>query len=347
MLIAASNGKMVLANNVLSHSQEYVCPGCNQEVILRHGKQNIPHFAHKKHMLCGFSEGETFEHLQGKEQIYRWAQQKGWQPRLEVYLPQITQRPDVLLTIKGKQVAIEFQCSPLSLERLLARNQGYCQLGIKVWWLLGSPYRRRLGNKKVAQFTQLFNGRLALLFWDVSKRRMLVKQAYRRCSGSRMQFDRQAILRRQLIMLQDQQYRYSTPDFKKIALAVFRSTGKSLGQCPLVCHDLVASWPTLAIPVIIWRIGVVLILKRYPLFYTWQWDDWEQLLLAVEKQSWLQPGCIKQKELQQPLIEQYTSDLMAAGVIFQSRRKIILLQRPQWVRSPQDKLKLAQKLRGA
>ena len=197
MLIAVHNDQLVLAENAKS-DMAYYCPGCGQGVILRRGKHKITHYAHKRGNNCGFSEGETLEHLKGKKQIYQWAQKHHWNPQLEVYFPTIAQRPDILLEINGQTVAVEFQCSPLSLERLLARNEGYRQLKIPVWWILGSPYLRNLRNKKIVQFTQIFRKQFVLLFWDVKRAQLVINQKYRRCSYSRLKYDKKNILMEQI-----------------------------------------------------------------------------------------------------------------------------------------------------
>lgn len=68
MLSAVHNDQLVLADNA-KNNLEYYCPGCGQRVILRRGKHKITHYAHKKGNDCGVSEGETVEHLKGKNRF--------------------------------------------------------------------------------------------------------------------------------------------------------------------------------------------------------------------------------------------------------------------------------------
>ncbi len=82
-------------------------------------------------------KGRLPKHLLGKQQIYEWAAQRGWQSQLEPYLKKIAQRPDILVQIHGQPLALEFQCSPLSVQRLQERNDGYHSQVIGVYWLLG------------------------------------------------------------------------------------------------------------------------------------------------------------------------------------------------------------------
>lgn len=338
MLLAKNNNRLVLARADLKADGDYTCPGCQQPVILRCGKHKVPHFAHQKNALCGFSEGETREHLCGKKQIYEWAASQGWQPQLEVYLPEIMQRPDLLLIVNGKRVAIEFQCSPLSLERLLERNAGYRRLNIKVWWILGPPYQRRLGPQKIVQFTQVVGQQLVLLFWDLHQQRLVIRSDYATCSFSRAKFNRQLILTQQINALQKQQFRHPIPKLQAIATKVYHENGHILAQCPLVCHDLSPSWPSMVQPVILWRIGVILKLKDFPLFYVWSIAAWESFLFAVGKGDWIKTGCVTTSLLSQMSVQTYTAELKRAGVIAIFQRRIVLFHRPQWVEDPQSKL---------
>ncbi|MBB1078522.1 competence protein CoiA [Limosilactobacillus sp. STM2_1] len=347
MLVAMSNERLIIASDANRTNDKYYCPGCRQTVLLRHGKHRVPHFAHKKHTLCGFSEGETLEHLRGKKQIYQWMKIKNWHPQLEVYLPQINQRPDILLNNEKQKIAIEFQCSPLSLERMIERNKGYKRVGITVWWILGAPYFSRLGNKKIVQFTQILNGRPALLFWDTKKDHLIIKYDYWRCSYSSLKFDQELIMNKQIKMLIEQQHCHSSNELRELAITTFKLTGRILAQCPLVCHDLVASWPAMSQPIILWRIGVILKLMDFPIFYSWRIDEWKSLLMSVGHHKWLQSGCISGDILKTWVIHQYTSELIHTEIIFCSNNHFILCQRPHWVNHPQAKLKIQHRKRSA
>lgn len=123
----------------LKRDNEWCCPSCQQRVIMKVGTVKQPHFAHKERHTCqGMSEPETMEHIMGKSLIYRWAKEAEMNVQLEYGLTSIQQRPDIWL---DEELAIEFQCSPLSLERLAERNQGYDSLPTKVTWLLGEKFR--------------------------------------------------------------------------------------------------------------------------------------------------------------------------------------------------------------
>ncbi|EOT29853.1 competence protein CoiA [Enterococcus saccharolyticus] len=146
MLVAETlDGKSVIASELQQcATKSFICPSCKEAVILKKGRIKIPHFAHTAYAECtSFSEGETSEHLASKAFMQQWS---GGQ--LEAYLPQLKQRPDILL----ESLAIEVQCSPLSFERYLERTQNYHHHGYQPWWLLGEKLlpRQRWGKLQKA-----------------------------------------------------------------------------------------------------------------------------------------------------------------------------------------------------
>lgn len=114
------------------------CPVCHTTVYLKAGAIMMPHFAHRSRKICQvFSEGETAEHLQGK----RLLQQFFPSSYLEVYLPQIQQRPDLLLA----HYAIEFQCSTLKFTRFLERTTHYQAAHFQPVWIVGQRFAPTAG----------------------------------------------------------------------------------------------------------------------------------------------------------------------------------------------------------
>lgn len=113
----------------------WFCCDCQEPVILKAGRIKQMHFAHGKDSECqSFSEGETREHLAGKTLLYQNCCHHQIQVELEAYLPKLKQRPDVLV---DQKLALEFQCSPLSFERLKERTDNYQKHGYEVLWILG------------------------------------------------------------------------------------------------------------------------------------------------------------------------------------------------------------------
>ncbi|MEK4565658.1 competence protein CoiA family protein [Alkalihalobacillus sp. FSL R5-0424] len=128
----------------LRSKKQFTCPACNARVTLKLGTKRQWHFAHYKHTTCRLSlEPESPYHLSGKLQLYNWLVKQKIPVSLEVYLPLIQQRPDLLCKVGNQLIAIEFQCSSLSEERFLERTQGYQQIGITPIWIIGGNRLRR------------------------------------------------------------------------------------------------------------------------------------------------------------------------------------------------------------
>lgn len=110
------------------------CPGCKGEVVLKNGNIKARHFAHKSLKNCEFySENESQEHLQLKMDLYKWLNYDTY-AQVEYYLPEIMQIADIMVELN---IALEVQCSSLSLKRLSERTLSYKKIGCSVLWLLG------------------------------------------------------------------------------------------------------------------------------------------------------------------------------------------------------------------
>src|SRR5699024_3163532 len=82
----------------------YSCPGCKAPVFLKKGKIKQAHFSHYAQSNCQmFSEGETEEHVLGKQLLFNWLIQQGYPCQLEAYLPELKQRPDLLIWLNEKR----------------------------------------------------------------------------------------------------------------------------------------------------------------------------------------------------------------------------------------------------
>ncbi len=119
----------------------FYCPQCNNPVHLKVGDVVIPHFAHKKDKSCSasFSEGESKEHLQGKQDLFSFFKRINVEVKLEPYFTALSQRPDLLVTIASEQFPIEFQCSTIPKKLIESRTAGYNKAGMKPIWLLHTP----------------------------------------------------------------------------------------------------------------------------------------------------------------------------------------------------------------
>lgn len=150
-IVYKRGNKMFLAkdkNNQWIHAHDadmtqtpYTCPECLREVYIKKGAYKTTHFAHfKKCAQQRFSEGETIEHLAGKQLLYERLLTHQEDVVLEPYLPDLKQRPDLLWRKDGQIIALEFQCSPISPKRLTERTQGYTRHGIRVIWIVGRKH---------------------------------------------------------------------------------------------------------------------------------------------------------------------------------------------------------------
>lgn len=156
--------------------EKWFCPGCHSQVIIKSGKVNRSHFAHKTRETCDlFSENESEEHLKGKELIANNCDKYGIEYEVEAFLPELNQRPDVLIQEK---IAIEFQCSALSLERFKERTESYLNNGYQVIWLLGEKFH--LKNKLSALQKQFiyFSESKGFYMWECSVEKEEISLVY-------------------------------------------------------------------------------------------------------------------------------------------------------------------------
>ena len=121
----------------------FFCSACGEELTLRKGLIKIHHFAHKSTSACQY-KGETQLHLGIKKSIYiSLIAELGNRVKnveLEYWLKGV--RPDILVTGRKKQIAIEIQASSLTVKEVLFRTQKYYRLGIFLMWVLPFDHER-------------------------------------------------------------------------------------------------------------------------------------------------------------------------------------------------------------
>ena len=163
----------------LKQQQSFFCPQCKEQLLLKAGQIKIPHFAHQKNSECDslFSEGESAAHLLGKQQLFHHFSNLQLRTVLEPYLPQLQQRPDLLLTFKNRQYAVEFQCSPIAKPSFQQRTSGYLHANITPIWILHTPDKfKGTGILKVSinhtntQFIQQYKKQKFLITYDVKSK---------------------------------------------------------------------------------------------------------------------------------------------------------------------------------
>ncbi|MBY7143114.1 hypothetical protein KFZ56_08595 [Virgibacillus sp. NKC19-3] len=139
--------------------QSFFCPACKQPVIIKAGLKVIPHFAHRSTTNCSTHEGgEGAYHEKGKLLLYKWLIHQQLDVQLETFIPEINQRPDLLLLINRKRIAIEYQCARVQPEQIRQRNVGYAHAGITPIWILGENLlqRQTKHHLKIDQYSQQF-----------------------------------------------------------------------------------------------------------------------------------------------------------------------------------------------
>ena len=136
-MLTAINQAGCLVNLVMDEPQKndhFYCPGCQGQVRLKQGTILRPHFAHIILKDCHYAyENESAQHLELKSVLYRWLKHEV-AVEIEAVLPELGQIADLLVEEK---LALEVQCSSLSIQRLLERTKAYQDQGIEVLWLLG------------------------------------------------------------------------------------------------------------------------------------------------------------------------------------------------------------------
>lgn len=127
---------------------------------MKKGQKKAVHFAHYKSACNLFTEGETVAHLKGKKLLAKWEEELGYSVQPEAYLSDLKQRPDVLVKRQGRNdLALEYQCAPITPKRLVERSNGYRSIGLNFFWILGQKYK--LGKK-------LTNATAKFIRWNAS-----------------------------------------------------------------------------------------------------------------------------------------------------------------------------------
>ncbi|AYG00760.1 competence protein CoiA [Lactococcus allomyrinae] len=171
-MLTAIDEKNKLVNLLESSPEEltgqYFCPACKTEVVLKNGNIKITHFAHKTLQNCeSWTENESVQHLTLKKILYRWFK-KSEKVEVEKYLPELKQTPDLLVNDK---IAIEVQCSSLSLKRLKERTENYQTHGYSVIWLMGKKLWLSHQLTELQKNLMYFSENRGFYFWELDLER--------------------------------------------------------------------------------------------------------------------------------------------------------------------------------
>lgn len=143
--------------------EQFFCPICEEQVIVKAGTQIIPHFAHQAKSTCvSTHRGEGPYHMKGKLLLKRWLKSQHIDVKLEPYLQSIKQQPDLLITINNKKIALEYQCARIPIEVVQKRTQNYIKANIVPLWILGKNLFKNKFNQLhvspfILQFIHQFN----------------------------------------------------------------------------------------------------------------------------------------------------------------------------------------------
>ncbi|MGM7680872.1 competence protein CoiA [Cytobacillus sp. Hm23] len=143
---------------VLKRDESFYCPSCGEMMYLKLGTKRIFHFAHQTKEKCRFSiEPESQYHMEGKRELYEWLKKQPFSIKLEHYISNIKQRPDLIISDNHHVYAIEFQCSTISTELFAKRTAAYKKYGIIPVWILAASFMKITSRcMKVSQFQSLF-----------------------------------------------------------------------------------------------------------------------------------------------------------------------------------------------
>ena len=111
-------------------NEEYFCPICKEKLIARKGDVNIHHFSHMKKSKCIMNNGNYMS-----EWHIKW-QNKFSKDKREIIFEKDDEIRIADVFLKEKNIVIEFQHSPISVNEFNNRNKFYNSLGNKVIWVI-------------------------------------------------------------------------------------------------------------------------------------------------------------------------------------------------------------------
>lgn len=133
--IRSSDRINVLARQAEKKDGPFSCPKCQRETVLRKGRINIPHFAHKPPIYCEYGKGESDLHRRCKEEIFQALLKCDGLQHCEIEKDLGAVVPDIYIVYSNFKVAIEVQISTLTMDAIIKRTQEYYKRDINVLWL--------------------------------------------------------------------------------------------------------------------------------------------------------------------------------------------------------------------
>ena len=156
-------------------TQQFRCPACRGRVYLKYGSVRAPHFAHVSTASCQYaSEHESLQHLSLKSVLYHWFAETET-VQVEQFLKKIQQRPDLLI---NASIAVEIQCSPLSVKRLRERTNSYHRNGYTVLWLMGEALWLGDYLSELKQHFLYFSESAGFYYWELDLKAKQIRLNY-------------------------------------------------------------------------------------------------------------------------------------------------------------------------
>lgn len=191
-----SQGRKICLLNHCAHEisllkkLEWFCPACHSPLILKNGSIKQAHFAHISSDICeAYSENESEAHLTLKYQLAKWFQEQQNDCQIEYYLPALKQIPDLLI---NHRLAIEIQCSPLSIERFNARTINYLSHGYQVIWLLGEKMRIKSKLTRLQFAMCSFSVHSGVFLWQIDQKALVLIEMLHISLNRSIYFQKQA-----------------------------------------------------------------------------------------------------------------------------------------------------------
>ena len=154
----------------------FYCLACHGPVRLKNGSVLRAHFAHVELQHCPYHhEAESLEHLELKASLYDWASRES-RTEVESYLADFQQIADLLVV--DKKLALEVQCSSLSLERLQERSDAYRAHGYQVYWLLGKKLWLKERLSKLQAGFLYFSHNRGFHLWELDQTKKELRLQY-------------------------------------------------------------------------------------------------------------------------------------------------------------------------
>lgn len=124
----------VMARNASPDMGLFVCPRCQETLVLKKGPIRVHHFAHKPTLYCAFGRPETEAHVKAKQSIYDALVERIDVSDLEMERDFGVSVADVYFKVDRVKVAVEIQQSAIGVNDIHQRTINYRHLGIYVLW---------------------------------------------------------------------------------------------------------------------------------------------------------------------------------------------------------------------